>query len=114
MSGTEPNGWELKRSIDQLRADTVKRLDDNRAEAKEDQAEVKATLSSLGDKLDGLGSIYVTRTEFDGLVGQVKDVKAAGAKRSERSLTIWIAIGGTACASVTAIATTVIGILAQK
>lgn len=64
MSGTEPNGWELKRSIDQVR-------DDN----KEDFAEVKAGNKALSDKIDNLGTIYVTRTEHGALTARVTTIE---------------------------------------
>lgn len=110
MTATEPNGWELKRSIDQLREDVGKRIDDSRAEAKEDGVEVKAALASLSVKLDG----QPTRAELASVVTRVDKLEERAEKRSERSVTIWLGIGIAVVTSAVGSITAVMIAVAQR
>jgi hypothetical protein len=96
MNATEPNGWELQRSIDQLRADQ-----------KDDLGDLKSDVSGIGAKIDRLGATYVTRNEHAALAGRVTTLEEKTEKRTDRNITIWLAVG-TAMFSV--IAMVVMGI----
>jgi hypothetical protein len=82
MTATEPNGWELKRSIDQLRSDQ-----------KDDLSDLKSDVNGIGTKIDNLGSTYVTRSEHNGLATRVKTLEEKTEKRTDRNITIWLAVG---------------------
>ncbi|GAB2970353.1 hypothetical protein [Nocardioides montaniterrae] len=114
MTATEPNGWELKRSIDQLRSDVEKKLDANRADAKEDTNEVRSDINGVGSKIDGLYRVFASVSEVNALAGRVATLESRADKRSERMTTIWLGIGLTAFTSLTGLAGTVVTILAQK
>lgn len=117
MSTTEPNGWELKRSIDQLRADVEKKLDANRADAKEDTKELSADINGIGTKIDAkfddLERRFPTRSDHNALVARVTTLETRADKRSERTSTQWLAWGTTAFAALVAVVMGVIALVSR-
>ena len=100
MTQSEPGGWELKRSIDQLRADN-----------RDDFEEIKADLNGLGMKLDGLDKRYVTHSVHDALKARVTSLEAATSKRGDRTVTIWLAIGIAALSAVLGVGNTILSVV---
>lgn len=99
---TEPGGWELKRSIDQLRVDS-----------REDTADLKADVAGVSAKLDNLDQRFTTKEEHRALSGRVAKVEKAAEKRTDRSLTIWLAIGLATFSSLVSIALAIVNVLVR-
>jgi hypothetical protein len=89
-SGTEPNGWELKRGLDQLRADM-----------REDMTDLKTDVAGVAAKIEAMDSRYVTH--LAGVVRRVENVEKASEKKSDRSMTILLALGVCALSSMVSI-----------
>lgn len=102
VSQPEPSGWELMRSLTQMREDF-----------REDLNDVKTDINGIGSKIDGLGKGFVTRTEFDGLAGKVEEIVERTDKRTDRNVTIWLAIGVAAFSSLVSILLFVFGVLTK-
>lgn len=93
MTGTtEPGGWELKRGLDQLRTDV-----------RDDLADLKSDVAGVAGRLDAMDQRYVTHREHVGVVGRVEKLEQANEKRTDRNITIWLAIGLSALSSLTSI-----------
>lgn len=82
MTATEPGGWELKRSIDQLRNDV-----------RDDIGDLKTDVNGVGSKLDSLDKRYVPHSDHNNLARRVDVLEQATAKRTDRNLTIWLTLG---------------------
>lgn len=106
MTATEPNGWELKRSIDQMREDF-----------REDLTDLKADLSDIGNKIDSkfddLERRFPTRSDHNALVGRVATLETNAAKRSERTSTQWLAWGTTTFAALVGVIMGVVALVVK-
>lgn len=100
MTQSEPGGWELKRSIDQLRDDM-----------RDDLNEVKADINGLGAKLDSLDKRFVTYSDHRALAARVGNLEAATSKRGDRTVTIWLAIGIAALSAVLGVGNTILSVV---
>lgn len=89
---TEPGGWELKRGLDQLRTDV-----------REDIADLKSDVASVSAKFDAMSQIYVTHREHSGLATRVENIEKAADKRTDRGITIWLAVGIALLSSLTSV-----------
>lgn len=97
-----PGGWELKRGMDQLRADM-----------RDDNTELKADVAGIAAKIDNLPERFVTHKEHNSLTNRVTKLEQSGEKRTDRSITIWLAIGLAALSSLVSIALTIVNALVK-
>lgn len=96
-NSTEPNGWELKRGLDQFRSDV-----------RDDLADLKSDVAGVAGRLDAMDQRYVTHREYAGVVGRVEKLEQGAEKRTDRTITIWLGIGGVA---LTALISIVLGLI---
>lgn len=89
----EPGGWELKRGMDQLRADL-----------RDDVADLKGDVAGVAARLDAMDARYVSHREHSNLATRVEKLEGAGEKRTDRNITIWLGIGVAAFSSLTSTA----------
>lgn len=101
-SPTEPGGWELKRGLDQLRSDM-----------RDDFNGLKGDVGGIAGRLDSMDARYVTHREHTGLVTRVNKLEDGAEKRSDRSITIWLAIGIAVLSSLTSIVIAVFQLLGK-
>lgn len=92
---TEPGGWELKRGLDQLRTDI-----------RDDVADLKGDVAGVAARLDAMDARYVSHREHAGLAARVEKLETGAEKRTDRNITIWLAIGLAALSSLTSIGIT--------
>jgi len=98
----EPGGWELKRGLDQLRADI-----------REDVADLKSDIAGVAARLDAMDARYVTHREHNGLALRVEKLENGAERRTDRTITIWLALGLAAFSSLTSIGITVFQVIGK-
>jgi len=98
----EPGGWELKRGMDQLRADL-----------RDDVADLKGDVGGIAARLDAMDARYVSHREHSNLAARVEKLESGAEKRTDRNITIWLGIGIAAFSSLTSVALAVFALLTR-
>ena len=107
MTATEPNGWELKRSLDQMRED-----------AKEDRNDLKDSIDALGARLEKKLDALPTSSDLQamgarvGVVeGRMTTLEQRADKRSEKASTQWLMWGIAILGALTSIVCTIVTVV---